>query len=460
MKVTAEPTTSTAVPPVSTTPKKTVVIPLTTAAPEIDYITSVNNVVDGSASGNTAADAGSAVSSAVQAITSVANNGVTVIVSPTEAVIGGQSVSIGSATTVLTQNGAQYTIDASQIIGPAVSIDVPITAAVAEVVVANPTTAAPVNTASNTVILDGEPFSAIGSSIVVLGGSTITYGAGIATTTDVVNGESITIGPSGISFDGTTYGGTANPTGTQIGLVGGLSITEVGSTLAVVDGMTLTVGPSATPTTATISGHTITAGSSGLDLGGTVLEYPFNPTSTLSADGLSITELGSSLAIIDGYTLTIGPNATPTTAVILGHTIAVGSSGLALDGTTLEYPFNPTTTSVTAGGITFQEIGSTIAVIGGTTYNIGPSATPTTEVFDGETISIGPSGIGFSSTTFMQSRSTSTSATVTGKVTGTGTTTAASAAHTTKKSSVERVVPSFGVGSVVVCIIFWMGHVL
>jgi hypothetical protein len=195
-----------------------------------------------------------------------------------------------------------------------------------------------------------------------------------------------------------------------------------------------------------------------------VLEYPFNPTSTLSADGLSITELGSSLAIIDGYTLTIGPNATPTTAVILGHTITVGSSGLALDGTTLDYPFNPTTTSVTAGGITFQEIGSTIAIIGGTTYNIGPNATPMTEVFDGKTISIGPSGIGFSSTTFVQSKSTSTrtstSVSVSEKVTGTGTTTAAGAAHTTKKSSVERVVPSFGVGSVIVCIIFWMGHIL
>jgi hypothetical protein len=189
-------------------------------------------------------------------------------------------------------------------------------------------------------------FSAIGSTVAVIKGSTFTYGPSVPVTTDVVNGDTITIGPSGVSFDGTTLGGPSHPTGTQLGIVGGLSITELGSTLAVVDGVTIT----------------------------------------------------------------IGPNATPTTTVLNGHTLTIASTGLGVGGATLTFPFNPTTQAVTAGGITFSEIGSSEVVIGGTTFTFGAGAKPTTDVYNGQTITIGPNGVGFKTTTF-----TGTSATQTGK---------------------------------------------
>jgi hypothetical protein len=149
-------------------------------------------------------------------------------------------------------------------------------------------------------------------------------------------GQTIIVGPSGVSFDGSTLGGPTN-TGTQLGIVGGLSIAEIGSSIAVINGQTFTVGPGAIPITTTINGHTITIGTTGLGIAG---------------------------------------------------------------GTTLAFPFNPSIETVTAGGITFSEIGSSLAVIGGKTFTIGPGATPTTDLYNGQTISIGSGGIGFSTTTF------------------------------------------------------------
>jgi hypothetical protein len=197
---------------------------------------------------------------------------------------------------------------------------------------------------TNVVVVGGQGFSAIGSSVAVIGGTSFIYGPGIAAQTMVLNGEAITVGPQGVIFDGTTIGGPAHASGTQHAVAGGLSISEIGSTLAVINGMTLTIGPGTTPMTTVIGGQTITA----------------------------------------------GPN------------------GLVLGGATLTIPFNPTTQAVTAGGITFSQVGASIAVIGGKSYTFGPGAQQTTTVIDGQTISIGPGGIGFKTTTFtaMTSRPT------------------------------------------------------
>ena len=208
---------------------------------------------------------------------------------------------------------------------------------------------------TNVVVFDGEVFSVIGASIAAFDGTSITFTPGKTAVTTVFNGDTITIGPSGI-FDGTsTLGGPDHSTGTQYGLAGGIYISEVGSTLAVIDGTTLTIGPNATQITETIEGHTITAGLSGLTIG--------------------------------------------------------GSNGAS---TTLDFPFNPTTQEATAGGVTFSEIGSSLVDIGGSIFTIGPGATPTTDVYNGQTISIGPGGIGFATTTITSFTSNPT-ATTTGK---------------------------------------------
>ncbi|TVY36338.1 hypothetical protein LSUB1_G006372 [Lachnellula subtilissima] len=273
-------------------------------------------------------------------VTTSTINGVPVQLSPSSAIVDGKTYSIGDGAPETTVVANKQTIS----IGPG------------GLGFASTAVAPPPAIASNFVIMNPTIFSAIGSSIAVIKGTTFTYGPGIAAETDVLDGETITIGPNGIFYDSTTLGGTAHATGTQLGVAGGVSITEVGSTLAVISSMTFTVGPGATPSTTAIN----------------------------------------------------------------GHTIIVGSSGLGVDGTTVSCPFNPTTQAVTAGGITFSEIGSSIAVIGGTSYTVGPGAEPKTETYNGQTISIGASGLGFATTTVPPLSSTpkataTMSATTTGK---------------------------------------------
>lgn len=346
------------IPPVSTTPKVTVAIPLATTPDAVQAIYISTSTEEAQKVPTTEVAQAVPTTEAVQApqtypastVTSVAPDGITVILSPTNIVVGDQSfaIPVGSSTSTITaiQSGSSivYTLDASKVVGPSLTIDVSITK-VAQVVAPQPTAStAPKASAqaTNLVILDPEPFSIIGSSIVVLGSSTITYGptityaSGALSTTSIIHGEIITVGPQGVSYDGTTVGGALNPTGTKIGLVGGLSVTEVGSTLAIINGVFFTIGPSASAFTTVINGHTITADSTGLVLGGTTLT-----------------------------------------------------------------DFNPSTVAITVGSVTFSAIGSTLAVIGGKTYTYGTNAVHTTAVVNGKTISIGPGGIGFASTTFM-----------------------------------------------------------
>jgi len=255
----------------------------------------------------------------------------------TQVVVGGTSYSIGSGApeqTIVVQGqtisvGSQGLVFSGTTIAPPPAADV-----------------AASSLPSNLVIIDGQLFSAVGSSIVVIGGTTFSYGPGTATQTDVFNGETITIGPSGVSFDGTTIGGTVHPSGTQYAIAGGLSITELGSTLAVISGTTFTVGPGATPITTVINGETVTIGPTGVAVGGATLTYPLVvPTQTLTAEGITFSEIGSSLAVIGGKTFTFGPGATPTTDVYNGQTISIGPGGLGFATTTFTGVFTTSTSS-------------------------------------------------------------------------------------------------------------------
>ncbi|TVY53260.1 hypothetical protein LCER1_G005756 [Lachnellula cervina] len=289
--------------------------------------------------------------------------GVPVQLSPSSAIVNGKTYSIGAGAPETAVVANKQTIS----IGPG------------GVGFASTTVAPPPAPATNFVIMNPTVFSAIGSSVAVIKGTSFTYGPGIAAETDVLDGETITIGPNGIFYDSTTLGGTAHATGTQLGVAGGVSITEVGSTLAVISSMTFTVGPGAIPSTTAIN----------------------------------------------------------------GHTIIVGSSGLGVDGTTISCPFNPTTQATTAGGITFSEIGSSIVVIGGTTFTVGPGAKPTTETYNGQTISIGPSGLGFATTTVPPLTSTPT-ATASAQTTG------------KKKNAAGALGPVYGIVSacIAICIAY------
>lgn len=336
-------------------------------------------------------------------------DGVTLVVSPSQAVIGGQVVGIGSPPKTITEGGDVFTVGPDQVEGPLFIILVPNYTGNGGVFEEPP----------KTTTVQGVPVQ-VGPTGVVIGGgggggrtTTIPIQPGARPTTLVVKGQTISVGPGGVGFSGTTITPPPNLP-TNIVVVGGQGFSAIGSSVAVIGGTTFSYGPGIAAQTVVLNGEAITVGPQGVVFDGTTIGGPARASGIqyAVAGGLSISEIGSTLAVVNGLTLTVGPGTTPMTTVISGQTIIAGPNGLVIGGATLTMPFNPTTQAVTAGGITFSQVGASIAVIGDKTYTFGPGVPQTTTVINGQTISIGPGGIGFKTTTFtaMTSRPTGTAA--------------------------------------------------
>lgn len=139
----------------------------------------------------------------------------------------------------------------------------------------------------------GELLTAIGRSVVVIHSTTFTYGPGIAETTQAVNGDIITVGPSGVLIHGMLVGGpSADATETRFEVVGGATVTRIAPSLAVINGATFTIGPGTHWTTTVIAGETFTIGPTEVVMSTVTLKYPFGlavtstvrPTGTYSSD--------------------------------------------------------------------------------------------------------------------------------------------------------------------------------
>ncbi|CZT06764.1 uncharacterized protein RAG0_12429 [Rhynchosporium agropyri] len=377
----------------------------------------------------------------------------TLVVSPHQAVVGGQVIDIGLPPKTITEGGDVFTIGPNMVEGPMLQILVPTYTGNGGVVEEPP----------KTTTVQGVPIQ-LKPSEVVIGGdgggtTTIPLMPGARPTTLVVKEQTISIGSGGIGFSGTTI--TPPPSmPTNVVVVGGQGFSAIGSSVAVIGGTTFVYGPGIEPKTVALKGEAITVGPQGVVFDGTTIGGPLHATGTqyAVAGGLTISEIGSTLAVINGMTLTLGPGATPMTQVIGGQTITAGPNGVVIDGATLTIPFNTATQAVTAGGITFTQVGGSLAVIGGKTYTFGPGAQQTSTVIDGQTISIGPGGVGFQTTTFTGTTATSTSTT-----SATETSTAKSTSK--KKSGAERLDNGFGLWgiwtgictSVVLSRFFWLG---
>ncbi|KAM9884987.1 hypothetical protein VD0002_g8671 [Verticillium dahliae] len=130
------------------------------------------------------------------------------------------------------------------------------------------------------VVVGGQMITAIGSTVVVIHETTITYGPGIAVRTEDVDGGTVTIGPNGVVVDGHTIGGpSAGPKQTAYEIVGGVTITQVGASIVVIEDSTWTIGPNAHTTyTTEIRGETITIAPEGVTVDSLSFTYPFGPT--------------------------------------------------------------------------------------------------------------------------------------------------------------------------------------
>lgn len=249
---------------------------------------------------------------------------------------------------------------------------------------------------------------------VIINGETFTDNPQSRTSTVVVGVDTFTINPSQVVGAGATVarpaaGGIFIPTATTT-TVGGLQLVY-GSTAATIDGTVFTIG--ATPSTAVVQGQTITIGPGGIAFPSQTIPVIKGAGITESAvlGGELITAIGNSIAVVDGTTFTYGPDSGTTTKVVDGDTILIGPSGIIVHGLTLGGPTasGTATTYEIAGGATITEMGGSAVVIDNTTYLIGAgAASDLTTVIDGQTLTIGPSGVAVSSYTFAQPYVTST----------------------------------------------------
>ncbi|KAL2691932.1 hypothetical protein Neosp_002325 [[Neocosmospora] mangrovei] len=205
---------------------------------------------------------------------------------PTKATIGGVPVVVSGSEAVVGSTTFKLPF-----VGMSTRIEVPVAGATARV------EERPVSIVPGTIVVDdetltyravgapqtdviiqgGEMVTASGMSIYVFRSTTLTYGPGIPATTQTVDDDTITIGPSGVIVDATTLGGTsAKATDTKYQIVGGATITKVSPSWVIIDGTTFTAGPGAKSTTKVIGGETVTIGPSGIAISTTLtVRYPF-----------------------------------------------------------------------------------------------------------------------------------------------------------------------------------------
>ncbi|QYS93910.1 hypothetical protein H0G86_001276 [Trichoderma simmonsii] len=209
------------------------------------------------------------------AATSGTLGGIPVIISGTQVVVDGTTMRIPQQETTTSIHGQRVVLGAGT------------------VAVGRETLILPSPQPTHEIVTGGEMLTAIGTSLVVLHSTTITYGLDIAPNQTVINGETVSIGPRGVSLHGTTIGGlSANATATEYEIVGGITVGKVLPSLVVVNGGTYAInedGDLNNFETTVINNQTITIGPSGLVVSSQTLTYPGSSvTATLSSSRDSI----------------------------------------------------------------------------------------------------------------------------------------------------------------------------
>ncbi|KAL2024020.1 hypothetical protein VTK56DRAFT_255 [Thermocarpiscus australiensis] len=207
--------------------------------------------------------------------TSTSLAGIPVTVSSSLAIIGRTTFTLGPIPTTATVSGQTVTIGPAAVAISSQILSLPSIPSLTEVVVAG-----------------GELVTAIGRSVIVIHGTTLTYSLANAPPTTVIttlDDDTITLGPGGatvVTAGGTLTilgdgGGGGGTTTTQLAIVGGATLTKIGASVVVLRNVTYTIGP--------------------------------DPGSGSGSGGRTVT------TVVGGETVTIAP-----TAVVIGSSISWG----------------------------------------------------------------------------------------------------------------------------------------
>ena len=253
-------------------------------------------------------------------------DGVAISVGPNAAIIGTKTYSFiaGQSLTSIVNQGHTFGLSAHGIAVDGTELTIP----------------TPTHTFST--ITEGDLTFSVAPSEVVISDKTYHIGPKTPSFTTVINGQRISIGPSGVGMSGTTETFPASviaatPTYTNgyevistDGIVFSLSPTE-----AIINGKMYAIVNGATAATTIVAGtKTISLGPDGIGLPGATVTPPAQMPKVVTDDGIILT-MGSTDVIIDGKTYSIGPGASKTTLMVGGQRISLGPGGVGLESTTL-----------------------------------------------------------------------------------------------------------------------------
>jgi len=327
---------------------------------------------------------------------------------------------VSSSQTPFVYDGQTLTIDSSKLIAPSTTIPLTsssgfvkykghiLTVGPSGVIGPDTTVVLPqskqgyITPAPETITTDGHTL-ALGPSSAVIGSNTYSFLPGNAATTITDHGQPITVRSAGVHFGSVDIPVPTSQPSYSIISQDKLTL-SVAPSAVVIGGHTDSVKPGMAPITTVVNGQTATIGTGGVVLGGTTISLPKpQPGYSIATAGLLTFSLAPSQAVILGSTYSVGLGAAPITKVIDGQSISIGPEGIDVKGTTVELPTLtdlPAPAMVTAGGMTFT-VGPDNAVVGVSTYEIGPGASSTNIVIGNETIGFGNNGIVLPSTTIM-----------------------------------------------------------
>lgn len=182
-------------------------------------------------------------------------------------------------------------------------------------------------------ITEGALTLLVNPSEAVIQGHSYRLTQGATPITTVIQGQTISFGPDGISFAGTTAVIPRPTEAPYSTIIDGMTF-SVGPSDVVVAGKTYAIGGGAKPQTVTIGSEILSFGPGGIGLPGTTIAPA---ASIITADGVTFS-LEPTDVVIGGTTYQIGAGARPTTITVGGETVSIGPGGIGLPDTTILPP--------------------------------------------------------------------------------------------------------------------------
>lgn len=318
-------------------------------------------------------------------VTSFAVGGFPVVVHPDDVVIASRTYPLGSSPTAIVHDGQTYILESSKLVAAHTTVNLPhqnpalgLVTAGGEVFSVYPsqleapgtTVAIPQKPQPSIFVHRGETFTLNPSQVIVpdrtiplpseksmitpapslvnAEGITMSFGPSeviigsrtysFETPTSIVyNGQTISLGPSGVGLARTTIAIRTKPAISTV-TEGALTFI-VNPSEAIIHGHTFSLTPDAKPTSTIINGQSISFGPQGITFIGTTAILPRLPQApyVTVVDGLTFS-LEASDVVISGTSYGIDSGAKPTTITVAGEAISIGPGGIGLQNTTIVPP--------------------------------------------------------------------------------------------------------------------------